>query len=72
MAIKDYRENDPEVLAALSLERLNHEVWRCLYGYQTGGSSQGRKAFFQRLVMLEGIREQAHGIPAKRRRFGEP
>ena len=28
--------------------------------YQTGGSSQGRKAFFKRLVMLEDIREQAH------------
>ncbi|MBD9480131.1 hypothetical protein [Pseudoxanthomonas sp. PXM02] len=63
------KEQDPELLAALPLGELNHEIGRCLWGYENGGTSQGRKSFFKRLVMLEGIREQAHGIPAKRRAF---
>ena len=67
MPNKDYREQDADVLAALPLERLNLEVSRCLRGYESGGTSQARKAFFKRLVMLEGIREQAHGVPAKPR-----
>ncbi|BCT93668.1 hypothetical protein LYSHEL_26950 [Lysobacter helvus] len=69
MATRDYQETDRDVLAELPLERLNAEISRCLLGYQTGGSSQGRKAFFKRLVMLEDIREQAHGVPAKQRTF---
>ena len=69
MATRDHQENDPDVLAALPLERLNAEISRCLLGYQTGGTSQGRKAFFKRLVMLEDVREQAHGVPAGQRSF---
>lgn len=69
MANRDYKESDRDVLAALPAERLNAEISRCLLGYQTGGTSQGRKAFFKRLVMLEDIREQAHGVPAKQRSF---
>ena len=69
MANNDYREQDPDVLAALSLDRLDAEISRCITGYQTGGTSQGRKAFFKRLVMLEGIGERVHGIPAKQRSF---
>jgi hypothetical protein len=68
---KDFREQDPDALAALPLGRLNLEISRCLFGYETGGTSQGRKAFFKRLVMLEAIREQVHDIPAKQRRFSE-
>lgn len=71
MPNKDYQLHHPDALASLPLERLNHEVSRCVYGYQTGGSSQGRKAFFKRLVMLEKLREEVHGIPAERRRFSE-
>ena len=69
MATPTIKEQDPEVLAALPLNQLNHEIGRCLWGYENGGTFQGRKSFFKRLVMLEGIREQAHGIPAKQRAF---
>jgi hypothetical protein len=71
MSNRDYQESDPEELARLSLERINHEIGRCLYGYESGGSAQGRKSFFKRLVLLESVRESAHGIPAKRRRFND-
>jgi len=71
MGNTDYRENDPEVLAALPLDRLNSEIARCLYGYQTGGTSQGRKSFFKKLVLLEQIREESHGLPAKQPRFSD-
>lgn len=63
-------ETDKNIVAKASLSELNHEIQRCLHGYETGGSSQGRKAFFDRLVWLEKIREASHGVPAKRRRFG--
>jgi hypothetical protein len=69
MPNKDYLLNDPAVLEDLPLARLNDEIARCLYGYETGGSSQARKAFFKRLVMLEAIREKVHDVPAKARRF---
>ncbi|MDR6841194.1 hypothetical protein [Pseudoxanthomonas sacheonensis] len=71
MATPIIKEQDPEVLAALPLGKLNHEIDRCLWGYENGGTSQGRKSFFKRLVMLEGIREQEHGVPAKQRAFRE-
>jgi hypothetical protein len=63
-------ETDQEVVAKAPLSELNHEIQRCLLGYETGGTSQGRKAFFERLVWLEKIREASHGVPAKQRRFG--
>ena len=63
------KEQNPDVLAALPLDQLNAEISRCLWGYENGGTSQGRKAFFKRLVMLEDIRESAHGIAAKQRAF---
>jgi hypothetical protein len=61
-----------EEIEALSLEQLNAEIGRALIGYETGGTSQGRKAFFKRLVWLENHREAIHGVIAKRRRFGTP
>lgn len=64
-----FKEQDADVLAKLSLDQLNHEINRCLWGYENGGSSQGRRAFFKRLVMLEQVREQAHGVVAKPRAF---
>jgi hypothetical protein len=67
---KIYSESDPDLLATASLSELNQEIRRCLLGYETGGTSQGRKAFFERLVRLEKIREASHGVPAKQRRFG--
>lgn len=63
-------ESDKDVIARAPLSELNHEIQRCLHGYETGSTSQGRKAFFERLVWLEKIRDTTHGVPAKRRRFG--
>ena len=51
----------------LSLDQLNVEIERCLQGFEYGGTSQGSKAFFKRLVWLETMREKIHGIPATRR-----
>ena len=53
-----------EEVAKLSLDELNVEIERCLQGFEYGGSSQGRKSFFKRLVWLEKMREKIHGIPA--------
>ncbi len=69
MATPTIKEQDPAVLASLPLDDLNREINRCVYGYTNGGTSQGRKSFFKRLVMLEQVRESAHGIPAKQRAF---
>jgi hypothetical protein len=41
-----------EDVAKLSLDELNEEIGRCLQGFEYGGTSQGRKAFFKRLVWL--------------------
>ncbi|MCC8981128.1 hypothetical protein [Bradyrhizobium acaciae] len=54
----------------MPLSWFNAEIKRCLHGYETGGSSQGRKAFFKRLIWTEAEREKNHGIAAPRRRFG--
>ena len=56
-----------EDVAKMSLEELNVEIGRCLQGFEYGGSSQGRKGFFKRLVWLETMRERIHAIPATRR-----
>jgi hypothetical protein len=69
MSDRTFKEQDPEVLASLSLAQLDAEINRCLWGYENGGTSQGRKAFFKRLVMLERVRQSAHGVPARRRAF---
>lgn len=54
----------------MTLPQLNAEIQRCLLGYEQVGTSQGRKAFFNRLVRLEAEREKLHGVTAKSRRFG--
>jgi hypothetical protein len=56
-----------EEVAKLSIDQLNVEIERCLQGFDYGGSSQGRKSFFKRLVWLEKMREKIHGIPATHR-----
>jgi hypothetical protein len=56
-----------EDVAKLSLDELSIEIERCLQGFEHGGSSQGRKAFFKRLVWLEKMRAEIHAIPATRR-----
>jgi len=58
-----------EAVAELRLAELEAEINRCALGYKIGGTSQGRKAFFKRLLWLESQREKFHGIPAPRRDF---
>jgi hypothetical protein len=55
-------------VAKMTLAQLNAEIARCLRGFEQGGTSQGRKAFFDRLVWYERMREEIHGIPAPARR----
>jgi hypothetical protein len=62
-------ETSADVDAAL-LSWFNAEIKRCLHGYETGGTSQGRKAFFKRLVRTEAKRERVLGVTAPKRRFG--
>lgn len=67
------RSKAPETSAdvrGMPLSWFNAEIKRCLQGYETGGSSQGRKAFFKRLIWTEAERERNHGVAAPRRRFG--
>jgi hypothetical protein len=52
----------------MTLPQLNAEIARCLHGIEYGGTSQGRKSFFDRLVWYEKMREEIHGIPAPTRR----
>jgi hypothetical protein len=54
----------------MPLSWFNAEIKRCLHGYETGGTSQARKAFFKRLIWTEAECEPNHGIAAPRRRFG--
>ncbi len=54
-------------LAELSLESLNKEIERCQKGSEQGGTSQGRKAFFKRLVWLEKMKEKLHDVEAPHR-----
>ncbi len=62
--------SDPGVMK-LPLDMLNREIAWAKHGYETGGSSQGRRAFFKRLVSLEGQREKFYGIDAPKRRFNK-
>ncbi|GAM97978.1 hypothetical protein U91I_01608 [alpha proteobacterium U9-1i] len=65
-----YAESSAD-LEAMTLSQLNAEIQRCVLGFEAGGASKGRKAFFKRLVWLEAERERLHGVMAKARRFGE-
>ena len=55
--------------AQMSHAEFESEIERCKWGFENGGSSQGRKAFFKRLVWLEQRREKLFGVPAPARRF---
>jgi hypothetical protein len=55
---------------AAPLSWFNAEIQRCIHGYETGGSSQGRKAFFKRVIWTEAQRERVYGVVAPKRRFG--
>lgn len=58
-----------EEAAALTLPQLETLIVRARYGYETGGSSEGRSAFFNRLVELASLRETHYGILARKRRL---
>jgi hypothetical protein len=55
--------------AKLTLAELESLIARCIWGVANGGTSQGRKAYFKRLVRLEQQREELHGVSAPRRSF---
>jgi hypothetical protein len=61
-------ETDAEA-AEMSEQEFESEIARCKFGYENGGTSQGRKSYFKRLVWLEAQRERLLGIPAPKRRF---
>jgi hypothetical protein len=52
-------------VAKLTLVELNAEIERCLWGFENGGTSRGRRSFYKRLVWLEKEREALFAIPAK-------
>lgn len=57
--------------AQLPLSEIESEIRRCLWGFENGGTSQGRKAYFKRLVWLESQRQELFGIEAPARAFRE-
>lgn len=67
MSRSPYPTTDEEV-AKLSLDELNAEIARCLWGYENIGGAAS-KAYFKSLVRYEAEREKRFGVAAKRRRF---
>ncbi|MDZ7905773.1 MAG: hypothetical protein U5N55_08400 [Cypionkella sp.] len=55
--------------STMTLQELNNEIHRLQYGWETGGSSQGRRSFFKALVAFEKIREDRFSIEAPIRRY---
>lgn len=55
--------------AKMTLDNFEAEIQRCLWGALNGGSSQGRKSFLKRLVLLEKQREIFFMISAPKRKF---
>jgi hypothetical protein len=53
----------------MTLDDLNKEIARLRFGWETGGSSQGRRSFFKALVAFEKIREERFSIEAPIRRY---
>lgn len=53
----------------MTLDDLNQQIARLRHGWETGGSSQGRRAFFKALVAFEKIREDRFSIEAPERRY---
>lgn len=56
-------------VSKMSLAEIDSEIQRCLWGAENGGTSQGRKSFFKRLVWLEQQREELFDVEAPRRVF---
>ncbi|BBM02961.1 hypothetical protein [Microbulbifer sp. GL-2] len=62
-------DKELEKFSSMSLPDINKEIERCMRGSKNGGTTAGRKSFFKRLLWLEEIREEKHGIEAPRRDF---
>ena len=60
-----------EEASNMSRSEIEAEIQRCLWGAENGGTSQGRKSFFKRLVWLEQQRENLFSITAPHRAFRE-
>jgi hypothetical protein len=58
-----------EEASEMTLEQLNATIARMKHGWETGGSSQGRRAYFNELVVLEALREVRFQIEAPKRRY---
>lgn len=58
-----------EEASKMSRAEFDSETQRSLWGTENGGSSQGRKSFFKRLVWLEQQREELFEIEAPRRTY---
>ena len=58
-----------EEVAGLSRADLEGHIQRCAWGAENGGTSQGRKAYFKRLVWLEQQREILYAVQAPKRAF---
>ena len=58
-----------EEASRMSQAEMEQEIHRCKHGYESGGTSQARKAFFKRLVWLERQREVLFDVPAPYRKF---
>lgn len=54
---------------SMSLSELNQNIERCLWGSHNAGTTVGKKAHFKRLLWLEEIRQEIHGIEAPYRDF---
>jgi len=63
--------DDDLEISKLSLKELQSEISRCAWGAENGGTSQGRKSYFKRLVWLEKKREEIFEVEAPRRAFRE-
>ena len=59
-----------EEVSRLTRVDLEGHIQRCMWGAENSGTSQGRKAYFKRLVWLEHQRETLYDVPAPRRAFG--
>jgi hypothetical protein len=61
----------PSEFKGISLDQIQSDIQRCQWGAENGGTSQGRKSYFKRLVLLEKVREEMFEIEAPRRAFRE-
>lgn len=62
-------DSDLKRVEGMTLDALNAVISRMRYGWEHGGTSQARQAYFKQLVWLESQRERLHEITAPYRRY---